>query len=380
MLKNLQEIMGGGAEHALVRIWSGDFSEAEAAAMHRRAQSDPKYREELHGSMEVLAAMESLADDDECLEIVRDCRRVLREHRLKRRGALGVAAALVVAVGALVTSFSPWRGPDDSQLPGYFTRIGEQQAIELQDGSVVTLNTAGQLAVDYGEEVRRIVLQRGEAFFEVSEDPVRPFTVDLGVRSVTAVGTTFNVRKYPDLYQVAVIEGAVAFHGTNVLGSVQRPGAVVPWSTSGAGPQAEPKAPAVGHFHGTNVSGSVQRPGAQAAITPAQQRVEEGWVAEFDVSRGVFRAFQPESMERYGSWRSGMLSFYREPLYEVVQELNRYSRKKILIEDDSVKDLTVYTALSIREIDSALDGLDHALPIEVTEQYDRIVITGAAEK
>ena len=51
MLKNLQEIMGGGVEHALVRIWSEDLSEAEAAAIHRRAQRDPKYREELHGSM-----------------------------------------------------------------------------------------------------------------------------------------------------------------------------------------------------------------------------------------------------------------------------------------------------------------------------------------
>ena len=347
MLKNLEEIMGGGVEHALVRIWSEDLSEAEAAAIHRRAQSDPKYREELHGSMEVLAAMEALADDDESLEIVRDCRRVLREHRLKRRGALGVAAGFVVAVGALVISFSPWRGPDDNQLPAYFTRIGEQQTIDLDDGSVVTLNTAGQLAVDYGEEVRRILLQRGEAFFEVSEDPVRPFTVDLGVRSVTAVGTAFNVRKYPELYQVAVIEGAIAFHEST--DEVFEPPSRV------------------------SVDG-------QAAITSplAHQHVEEGWVAEFDVSRGVLRAFQPESMERYGSWRSGMLSFHREPLYQVVQELNRYSRKKILIEDDSVKDLIVYTALSIREIDSALDGLDHALPIEVTEQYDRIVITGAA--
>ena len=41
-------------------------------------------------------------------------------------------------------------------------------------------------------------------------------------------------------------------HGTNVSGERQRPGAVVPWATSGAGPQAKPKAAAVGHsqLHG----------------------------------------------------------------------------------------------------------------------------------
>ena len=347
MLKNLREIMGGDAEHALVRIWSADLSEAEAAAIHRRVQSDPKYREEFHGSMEVLAAMEALADDAEYLEIVRDCRRVLREHRLKRRAVLGVAAGLLLAVGAVVISFSPWRGSNDGHLQQYFTRIGEQRTIELDDGSVVTLNTAGELAVGYSEEVRRILLERGEAFFEVSEDPVRPFTVDLGVRSVTSVGTSFNVRKYPEHYEVAVIEGAVAVH-----------------EPTEAFVGSPPGVPADDH--------------AAILFPLAQQRVDEGWVAEFDISRGVFRPFQPESMERYGSWRSGMLSFYREPLYQVIQELNRYSRKKILIEDESVKGLIVYTALSIREIDSALDGLAHALPIEVTEQYDRIVITDAA--
>ena len=47
------------------------------------------------------------------------------------------------------------------------------------------------------------------------------------------------------------------FHGTIVAGSVSDRRAFVPWSTSGAGPQAEPKAPAVGHVHGTIVAGSV---------------------------------------------------------------------------------------------------------------------------
>ena len=38
-----------------------------------------------------------------------------------------------------------------------------------------------------------------------------------------------------------------------MTGERQRPGAVVRWSTSGAGPRAKPKAPAVGHYFPTNV-------------------------------------------------------------------------------------------------------------------------------
>ena len=49
-------------------------------------------------------------------------------------------------------------------------------------------------------------------------------------------------------------EGAV-FRGTTASGERQRPGAVVAWTASGAGPQPEPTAPAVGHSQG---SASVQ--------------------------------------------------------------------------------------------------------------------------
>ncbi|MCY3841457.1 MAG: FecR domain-containing protein [Gammaproteobacteria bacterium] len=162
---------------------------------------------------------------------------------------------------------------------------------------------------------------------EAAEVPDRPFTVDLGLRSVTVVGTQFNVRKDPQHYQVAVIEGAVS----------------------------------IGEF----------------ADRATQHRLEAGWVAEVDVQRNELNAFRPESLDRYAGWRNGMVSFSREPLYQVVQELNRYTRKKVLIEDTAVMDLSVYIIVNIHEIDAALDGLEGLLPIEVTRHYDRIVITGS---
>ena len=346
MLKNLQEIVGGGVEHALHRLWSDQLSDAEVAAIHSRAQNEPGYRQELDGSLEFLAGVEALAGDREIRGIAQDYRQILQEHRSRRRLAMGLAAGVLVAFGAVLTYFSPWSGPDDSHLQKYFTRIGEQQTIELDDGSVITLNTASQLVVDYSEQVRRILLEQGEACFEVAGDPNRPFRVDLGVRSVTVVGTAFNIRKTPEHYQVAVIEGAVAFHAvTDELSSLV------------------PPIPPVGQ--------------SMVISEPGQLRVEAGWVAEFDVSRDVLTAFRPESMERYREWRSGMLSFFYEPLSQVVQQLNRYSRKKILIEDTSVLELSVYSVIRVTDIDAALHGLEKALPIEVTRHYDRIVITAS---
>ncbi|MCY3816813.1 MAG: FecR domain-containing protein [Gammaproteobacteria bacterium] len=348
MLRNLREIMGGRVEHALVRLWSEELSEPEAAAIYSRLQGDPEYRDEFRGSMGILARMEELAEDGEIAGILREHRLLLRERRTKRRVALSIAFGVLVAIGAALSWFAPPRAPDDSQLQRHFTRIGEQQTIELDDGSIVTLNTGGQLVVDYSGRDRRIMLERGEAYFDVADVTGRPFTVDLGVRSVTAVGTAFNIRKHPEGCQIAVIEGAVALHeeSADVL-SASPP----PFSAS---------------WEDVVIS------------APSRHLVEAGWVVEFDERRNELKAYRPESMDRYQQWRSGMLSFYREPLYRVVKELNRYSRKKILIEDTSVMELKVYTAVSVHDIDSALKGLELALPIKVTRHYDRFVVSGAA--
>lgn len=338
MLTNLQEIRTGGAERALHRLWSDDLTEPEATAIQARAGGDPKYREELVGLFAAFDSIGGLEGDRAIEEVTGDYQRLIHERRSKSRLALGIAAAFLVAVNVIFTYFWTSGGPDDSHLQKYYTRIGEQQTIGLADGSVVTLNTAGQLVADYSGTARRILLERGEAYFDVASDPNRPFTVDLGVRSVTVVGTEFSIRKDPQRYEVAVIEGAVSIGGYSL--------------------DSEP---------------------ANLPST-AQQRVEAGWVAEFDVQTNELKAFQPESMDRYVAWRNGMVTFAREPLYRVVQELNRYSRKKILIEDTAVMELSVYVIVDVHEIDAALDGLSRLLPIEVAWHYDRIVITGSAEK
>lgn len=338
-MRNLQAIMGGDVAHTLVRFWSEELSEAEAAAIHTQAQRDSRYREDLDGLLGIFAAMEGLAGDRAMQELAGEPRRLLQERRRRTRIALGLAAGMLFAVGAVLAVFSPWQGASDRALPMHFTRIGEQQTIELADGSVVTLNTGSQLLVDYSASARRVLLERGEAYFEVARDPDRAFRVDLGLRSVTVVGTAFNIRKDPQHYQVAVAEGAVAIHEPAEDVSPSPP----PVPIRGFGPL----------------------------------RVEAGWVAEFDVARNELTAVRTDSVDRYGEWRSGVLSFYYEPLSQVVRELNRYSRRKILIEDTSVMNLRVYSIIRVTGIDAALHGLEQALPIEVERYYDRIVITAS---
>jgi len=93
--------------------------------------------------------------------------------------------------------------------PTYVTATGEQRVVNLEDGTRVTLNTDTRMTVDYNERARRIVLKRGEAYFEVAHNRHAPFSVAVGDHGVLALGTTFAIRQDPDRTAVTLIEGSV---------------------------------------------------------------------------------------------------------------------------------------------------------------------------
>lgn len=68
-----------------------------------------------------------------------------------------------------------WTGLPEIML--YETAKGAQQQIVLADGSTVTLNTDTKLTVEFSRRERSIRLDQGEAWFTISHDKRRPFTV-----------------------------------------------------------------------------------------------------------------------------------------------------------------------------------------------------------
>jgi transmembrane sensor len=90
------------------------------------------------------------------------------------------------------------------------TRLSELRTVQLADGSRVDVGPNTLLRVDFRDELRRVDLQRGEALFEVSKDPARPFIVDAGGLLARAVGTRFAVDRREDSIRVTVAEGKVA--------------------------------------------------------------------------------------------------------------------------------------------------------------------------
>ncbi|PKV48035.1 FecR family protein [Aquimarina sp. MAR_2010_214] len=90
------------------------------------------------------------------------------------------------------------------------TTFGEQRSIELSDGSKVWLNASSRLSYDV-ETPRNLYLE-GEGFFEVAKDTLHPFTVTTPDHiTVTALGTSFNVKSYIDssITETKLITGKV---------------------------------------------------------------------------------------------------------------------------------------------------------------------------
>ncbi|MDR0833659.1 MAG: DUF4974 domain-containing protein [Candidatus Symbiothrix sp.] len=91
--------------------------------------------------------------------------------------------------------------------------IGQKSNMQLSDGTKIWLNSASSLTCDRSyNKKNRIVYLQGEAFFEVSKNKNKPFIVKINdVVSVEALGTSFNVKAYPndDYITTTLIEGSV---------------------------------------------------------------------------------------------------------------------------------------------------------------------------
>ncbi|MEO3404749.1 FecR domain-containing protein [Mucilaginibacter sp. CAU 1740] len=107
------------------------------------------------------------------------------------------------------------------------TPRGGQYQLVLPDGTKVWLNAASSLkypAAFAGNE-RRVELN-GEAYFEVSKDPSKPFFVKTANQTVAVLGTHFNINSYADesATKTTLLEGSVKVTGNNGQSVKIKPG------------------------------------------------------------------------------------------------------------------------------------------------------------
>lgn len=108
------------------------------------------------------------------------------------------------------------------------TAKGQTCQVLLPDGTEIWLNAASSIkypATFYAGSPRRVTLS-GEAYFQVSRDPSRPFIVKTALQEVKVLGTHFNINSYLDepATTTTLLSGSVLVSGLNLDQKILKPG------------------------------------------------------------------------------------------------------------------------------------------------------------
>jgi transmembrane sensor len=175
------------------------------------------------------------------------------------------------------------------------TPKGGQYQVVLPDGSKIWLNAHSslRLPLNFSNSSERRVELKGEAYFEVSHQPERPFIVMSGQQSVQVLGTHFNVKAYADEGDIktSLLEGKV-----RVTAGAQR---------------------------------VTLAPGQQARLAGEQMTV-----AEVDTKEAV-------------AWKDGYFRFDDERLEDIMRSVARWYDVDVVFENEALKEET-FAAVTTR--------------------------------
>ncbi len=284
---------------------SGEMSEAEARGLQTWIDADPAHRHAYDAVSRAWVRTGLMKTSPEVLQLRARHRRpfpLTRRMLASRAMAAGLAIAVLAGggwFGGTAVLAELRKLPDAS----YRTALGEQKTIRLADGSRVTLNTDTVLRTRRSGAKRLIYLDKGQAFFKVAHDASHPFVVTAAGRTVTALGTAFDVRVDDGKFQVVLVEGRVKVEAPVTASETAEPGAAA----------------------------------APAKIQATELVAGSQLVAVTDRDWRVAKADVPEQT----AWVTGWLSFDGQPLGEVVGELGRYSNQHIVLADPELANAPV---------------------------------------
>jgi len=247
-----------------------------------------------------------------------------------RFARLGIAASITMlcAVAWLIMESSGIRltgngAEHTARIDSVQTPVATNQQAVLPDGSHVDMGARSILDVDFTGTQRRLKLRNGQAFFRVKHDATHPFVVDAGDIRVIAVGTAFDVRRSGAEVSVTVQEGAV----------------------------------------------EVQKDGS--AMAPV--RATAGHQLVFDATTGEMRRSIVDP-EMALAWRDGRLEFAGDTLDAVIESVNRYARRPIVIADPALGKLTFTGTVFVDSIDASLDAMQQVFPLQVRRSAHEIIL------
>lgn len=263
------------------------------------------------------------------------------EHRHQRYWvtALSLAACLLVGFGFFFqVQRSKTDIPMSLQSPSVAVETYEGGKKHfLSDGSSFYLKEGSVLEVSFTEQLRSLYLKSGEAIFDVAHDANRPFVVSTDRTEVVAIGTAFSVNSNPSFCEVYVTEGKVKLNETRELPS------------------------------GTRES------------TNLIPELKAGQMVNVPVSQGAFQpptvqAFSNEEFAAKTYWKLEIIEMVSAPLYEIIQEFNKYNAVDIYIPDPELRNIRMSVSVNPDNQQEFLQLLEMTMHVEIKETASAVYI------
>jgi len=305
------------ASHWAARLDRGGLTPAEQESLDRWLATDPSHRARLSEYCQMgadleltLPAIYPAGDSGAAID------RALGQQRARRR-AVWLSVGSIAA--ALVLGFWFVAGRPEQQTIA--TSPAQRHAVTLADGTRASLNAQTKVEISFARSERHVRLASGEALFEVTHDPSRPFLVETDAGVVRVTGTRFNVRLEPGRrVEVTVLEGSVEV----------RP------ADSGA---------AAAH---------ALRPGDQLRLAERRTTIVH---------------LSPESLDNVASWRDGAIVFEDTPLADACARFARYHDREIRVAP-AIAHARLGGRFSLDDLDGFVAGLGKVLPVVVARDGD----------
>lgn len=206
---------------------------------------------------------------------------------------------------------------------------GEKVRFVLPDGTQVHLNSESSLIYPSSfSDSARVVQLRGEGFFVVTPDQERPFLVHTNDITTKVLGTSFNIRSYPEdnTAVVAVRSGKVSVSETGFSGQ------------------------------DSNVV------------------LESNEYANYTFTNRQFTT--GEGIMELTAWNSGVLLYHNKELGEVTFQLERWYDVDIYFENEAIKKCMVRGEHRDESLTTVLKAITYAFDIEYQIEGRRVLLIG----
>ncbi|MFG6411745.1 FecR family protein [Bacteroides acidifaciens] len=238
--------------------------------------------------------------------------KILRMHRWMKYAAM-IAVILVIGGGS---GYWLYQNGNNQHMMVAVANEGIVKEIILPDGTKVWLNNSATLKYprEFSEKERNVYLD-GEAYFEVTKNRHKPFTVQSDAMRVRVLGTTFNFKcdKNYRIAEVTLIEGEIEVKGNKEEG--------------------------------------------QIILAPGQR-------AELNKNNGRLTVKQVDA-KMDAVWHDNLIPFQKADIFTISKALERFYDIKIILSPDMRADKTYSGVLKKKStIESVLKSLQNSISID----------------